>query len=1014
MNITQRIFKLSLLSLAMAGITAQAQDAVEEEIVVTGYKGSLQSATNAKRESNALIESVFAEDIGKFSDNNIAEAINRMPGVQINRDPFGEGVNVSVRGLGTSFTKVLLNGSQLAVATSGTIDTQNQNREVDLNLFPTALFSRFDIQKTPTANMLEGGISGIVNIRASRPFDYKDDGFHLNLNTEIVNTELESTNSPKLAAVGAWRNDTFGVLAGVSHFRKELITKGYETIGYSNLNTSHAICGTTPGAGQTLATTGACNPSGSNNWLLAGLDQRATLDPNNTPNDPTDNIPNPNFGYGKVPVNAGAGLVDGQIIDQAWLLAKNPGLNITQISEALMPRLGRQAYMTGIDERTTGLVTFEYRPADNMRFYLDVMSTKTTKDIERLAMTMVGRNGSMIPLNMELDSNNVVKSGTFANVQFFQEARPYKEDAEFDNINPGVHFEFGDNHMLDIQANHSESEWFREAPTVMVATPMNQGIYVDYTNGEIPKFDVKNASGAVDFNNTELGWSWNGGRLNISNERRNTETEGLHVDYRFGDDDNNIKFGLASDDIERRIAGFDNSARWEDVTCRNGLDANGDSPATGRLACTGLHPNSAIPQSELSSYLSKGPGFITVNFDQVKRDTDYYRLRDTAPEGGGSATGASTARLNESTQGGYIELNGKTEVVGHDLRINLGSRYIETDQTIAGPVVIPAQPATSTTAAVPQQRFYVANEVNYNFLLPSMNIAFNATDDVILRFAASRTMTRPNPSAMLPATNFSDPSAQNASYGNPGLSPYLSTNIDFGGEWYTGDEGYVGATFFGKQMTGFTVSNTFNVPFNQLVVAIGSDVTIPYGTLGDNRQRALDARGGLTAPILVSQQVNAPGNLELEGAELTWVQPLDMVFEGFGFNANYTHIYQRGEGTGAPAKAIGVSPESYNFTAYWENYGASVRLSYVWNDKQISSGPNQNGVLGTELKTDARGQLDLSASYDFENVVGEPQISLNISNITDTPIRMTFDSDSASYSVFKTGYVATLGVKASF
>lgn len=1014
MNITQRIFKLSLLSLAMAGITAQAQDAVEEEIVVTGYKGSLQSATNAKRESNALIESVFAEDIGKFSDNNIAEAINRMPGVQINRDPFGEGVNVSVRGLGTSFTKVLLNGSQLAVATSGTIDTQNQNREVDLNLFPTELFSRFDIHKTPTANMLEGGISGIVNIRAARPFDYKDDGFHLNLNAEMVNTELESTSSPKLAAVGAWRNDTFGVLAGVSHFRKELITKGYETIGYSNLNTSHAICGTTPGSGQTRATTGGCNPSGSNNWLMAGLDQRATLDPNNTPSDTTDDIPNPNFGYGKVPVNAGAGLVDGEIIDQAWLLAKNPGLNITQISEALMPRLGRQAYMTGIDERTTGLVTFEYRPTDEMQFYLDVMSTKTTKDIERLAMTMVGRNGSMIPLNMELDSNNVVKSGTFANVQFFQEARPYKEDAEFDNINPGAHFEFGDNHMLDIQANHSESEWFREAPTVMVATPMNQGIYVDYTNGETPKFEVKNASGAVDFNNTELGWAWSGGRLNISNERRNTETEGLHIDYRFGDDANNIKFGLASDDIERHIAGFDNSARWEDVTCRNGLDANGDSPATGRLGCTGLHPNSAIPQSKLSSYLSQGPGFITVNFDQVKRDTDYYRLRDTAPEGGGSATGASTARLAESTQGGYIEVNGTTEVADHEIRINLGGRYIDTDQTIAGPVVIPAQPATNTTAAVPQQRFYVANEVNYNFLLPSMNIAFNATDDVILRFAASRTMTRPNPSAMLPATNFSDPSAQNASYGNPGLSPYLSTNIDFGGEWYTGDEGYVGATFFGKQMTGFTVSNTFNVPFNQLVVAIGSDVTIPYGTLGDNRQRALDARGGLTAPILVSQQVNAPGNLELEGAELTWVQPLDMVFEGFGFNANYTHIYQRGEGTGAPAKAIGVSPESYNFTAYWENYGASVRLSYVWNDKQISSGPNQNGVLGTELKTDARGQLDLSASYDFENIVGEPQISLNISNITDAPIRMTFDSDSATYSVFKTGYVATVGVKASF
>ncbi len=1021
MNYTRRIFKLSLLSLAMAAVVAQAQDSsvqedrVEEELVVTGYKGSLQSATNAKRESNALIESVFAEDIGKFSDNNIAEAINRMPGVQINRDPFGEGVNVSVRGLGTSFTKVLLNGSQIAVATSGTIDTQNQNREVDLNLFPSALFSRFDIQKTPTANVLEGGVSGIVNIRAARPFDYKEAGLQVNVNAENVFTELDSTNSPKLAALASWRDETFGVLVGVSHHRKELITKGYETVGYSNLNTSHRICGTTPGSGQTFATTGGCNPSGSNNWLMAGLDQRATLDPNNTPTDTSDDVANPNFGNGKVPVNAGAGLVGGEIIDQAWLLSHNPGLNITQISEALMPRLGRQAYMSGIDERTTGLVTFEYRPTDEMRFYLDVMATDNKKDVERLAMTMVGRNGSMIPLDMKLDSNNVVKSGTFANVQFFQEARPYIEDADFQNINPGAHFEFGDLHMLDIQANHSESDWFREAPTVMVATQLGRGIYVNYTNGEIPKFEVLDANGAVNFNNPELGWGWNGGRLNIANEKRHTETDGVHADYRFGDDDNNVKFGLAYDDLNRHIAGFDNSARWEDVACRNGLDADGNSPATGRLGCTGLHPNSAIPQSELSSYLLRGPGFITVDFDRIKRDSSYYQLRDSAPEGGGSATGASTARMDETTKGGYIEFNTKTDLAGRDLRVNVGGRYIDTDQVIAGPVVIPAQPATTTSPAVPQQRFYVANPVNYNFLLPSMNIAFHATDDVILRFAASRTMTRPNPSAMLPATNFSDPSAQNASYGNPGLSPYLSTNVDFGGEWYTGDEGYIGATFFGKQMTGFTVSNTFSIPFSQLVVAVGSDVTIPFSTIGEARQAAINARGGPDlAPILVSQQVNAPGNLEIEGAELTWVQPLDILLEGLGFNANYTHIHQRGEGAGAPAKAIGVSPETYNFTAYWENYGASVRLSYVWNDQQVSSGPNQNGVLGAELKTDERGQLDLSASYDFENMMGEPQVSLNISNITDEPIRMTFAHDSATYSVFKTGYIATLGVKASF
>src|SRR5690606_7027153 len=129
---------------------------------------------------------------------------------------------------------------------------------------------------------------------------------------------------------------------------------------------------------------------------------------------------------------------------------------------------------------------------------------------------------------------------------------------------------------------------------------------------------------------------------------------------------------------------------------------------------------------------------------------------------------------------------------------------------------------------VPAQRFYSGVSSNYNYFLPSLNLSLNAADDVVLRFSASRTMTRPNPSAMLPATNFGDPSAQNASQGNPDLQPYLSTNVDIGGEWYTGDEGYVGVTFFGKQMTGFTVNRNTTVPFSQLPVAIGNPNMIPF------------------------------------------------------------------------------------------------------------------------------------------------------------------------------------------
>lgn len=144
------------------------------------------------------------------------------------------------------------------------------------------------------------------------------------------------------------------------------------------------------------------------------------------------------------------------------------------------------------------------------------------------------------------------------------------------------------------------------------------------------------------------------------------------------------------------------------------------------------------------------------------------------------------------------------------------------------------------------------------------------------------------------------------------------------------------------------------------------------------------------------------------------MQPLDRFVAGLGINANYTKVHQRSEGPGTPAQAIGVSPSTYNFTTYWENYGAAVRLTYVWNDKQLSSSPGQNGIPIAQLKTDARGQWDLSTSYDFAGLPGEPQVSFNISNLTGEPMRQTFQYDSATFTYYDPGMTATLGVRASF
>jgi hypothetical protein len=146
-----------------SGINDSAQ-----EIVVTGYRRSLAESTVAKRNATSFTDSIFAQDIGKFPDVNIAESFNRIPGITISRDITGEGTNVAIRGLGSNFTQVSLNGAPVAVASSGTTDAQGTDRSVDLSFFPTDLFTKLTVNKSYTSDLLEGGASGNIDIRSAR------------------------------------------------------------------------------------------------------------------------------------------------------------------------------------------------------------------------------------------------------------------------------------------------------------------------------------------------------------------------------------------------------------------------------------------------------------------------------------------------------------------------------------------------------------------------------------------------------------------------------------------------------------------------------------------------------------------------------------------------------------------------------------------------------------------------------------------------------------------------------
>jgi TonB-dependent receptor len=1029
-----RATRSKALSICIAAVLSQAQFAhaqqaattdenALEEVVVTGYRQSLENSTSAKRDAVGFVDAIFAEDIGKFPDSNIAESFNRIPGITISRETSGEGLNIAIRGLGTNFTKVLLNGAPVAVASTGRTDAQSTNREVDLDMFPTELFSQLTVSKTPTAAMLEGGAAGTVNMRSARPFD--NEGGHIAYSIQgIDNSNADSMGGrSSLVASNTW--GSFGALIGVSAVNNKVKTTGFETIGWTNPNLTvpNATTGVTPATAQCLAGA-ACNGSGGGNFTIPGV----------------------------VPSNAGNGLTPGAVINQNLLLALNPGLTLQQIDNAIIPRLGRPAVIEGDRDRYSAIAAFEFRPTDNFHAYLDTMYGKKENDLERIDMNLVGRNGGMIPINMQVDRDNcaqgcVVTSATFANAQAFLEYRPFIEDTEFYGANPGFNWQLTDKLSLNWQADYTHSEFHRESPTFLVSTPANSGMTVNYTNnGGIPTIDS-----SLDLNNP-ANFGWNGGRVNMQDEERETETKGTRASLTFGDSAFSVSVGGAYDDVERRIQAFDNSQAWQNATCGNnpnvflqspnsqpacaGLNQPGAAPAgyptypgLGTGASVGspglVYQGSLIPQTSLANYLRPGPGFITADWDAFARDSQYAAFHAASPEAGSSNTGANGGLIREQSTGFYTEVNGDVDVGEQRLRYNVGVRWVSTEQTVGGRVSIgDPRNLLAGGAQIPDGSRYpnvvnfVETERKYENWLPSANVAFNVADNVVLRAAASRSLTRANPNDMLPGLGFSTPSADVGTVGNPDLEPFISDNIDLGFEIYTGKEGYVGATAFRKGINGFTVLGSRTVPFSDLAI-----YGVTYDTLTRDQKTAIDSRGGPgAATVVLQQQVNADGRLTVNGLEFNWVQPLDFLLaplgvEGLGFTANYTIVDQKGEGQ-VQAVAVGVAPETYNATIYYENHGISARLSTTFSQGSQASNLNQNGIGAAALYNDDYQQWDFSSSFDLATMFGLsefiPQVTVDVINLFDEEQRQYFQFPNATFTQYEAGRTVIVGLRGRF
>ena len=202
-----------------AGSTSAEESAQDiGEVTVTGYRASLRNAIEVKRNSDVMMDAINAEDIADFPDANLAESLQRLPGIALDRDN-GEGRSITVRGLGSDFTRVRLNG--LETLTTGAANDSgaapNRGRGFDFNVFASDLFSSLEVRKTASASTDEGSLGATVDLVTGKPLDYKERKFAFS--AEDAYYTNEKTHNPRLAALYAdqFFDDTFGVSMSVAY-----------------------------------------------------------------------------------------------------------------------------------------------------------------------------------------------------------------------------------------------------------------------------------------------------------------------------------------------------------------------------------------------------------------------------------------------------------------------------------------------------------------------------------------------------------------------------------------------------------------------------------------------------------------------------------------------------------------------------------------------------------------------------------------------------------------------------
>ncbi|HEY2925247.1 TonB-dependent receptor [Piscinibacter sp.] len=850
-----------------------------ERVEITGIRASRQQSLAIKRQADSVVEVISAEDIGKLPDKNVADAIQRVPGVNISSSSGGEGGfaendRVSIRGLSPSLTQTLVNGHAVASGDWFVLaQTEAVGRSVSYSLLPSEIVGRVVVNKSMTADLPEGGVSGAVDIQTRTPLSFTKP-LTIELAAQAVYADLAKKTDPQFNALVNWKNDTstagvlFQVFSETRHERRD----GQEFLGYSFVDPEGDVAAAHPD----LA--GVIYPSliGSAFFEQKRVRQGGlfdfeikpakdlTLDVNGFfSHMAADNYDN-NF------MAAPQSLIDGGISPTSYTVRNNT------LVAAIFPTV---AYNPEDPFTAPGVVDRIYRPgAAAETWYLDAGAKWTVNDSLKFSGKLGYTHGiGETPGDLGYES---ALAGHGMAYQMYGLSKP--GDVSFPGGDP-----------TNFLAAYPLGAW---SSTVQV---VDQESYAQ-------------ADG-------ELGMDW--GMLE------------------------SIKFGLRWNQHKREL-NFPNNGGcgWADGGCGSLPEWHGEQ-----------YPG------DFGKDLGGGAGFLSHVWHLNPKAVEAFVLANSAKT---TPYWPGELAVDEAVTAGYAMAN----LEGNQWRANVGLRLVGTRQTVDFNQPDGADPVDSEFGPFT----HVKETKNYFDALPSMNIRFTPTKDIVLRAAASRTIARADYSALAGAITSYDDLTHSGTGGNSDLKPVRSNNYDATVEWYYAPKSLLSFGVFYMQMPS-------------------------YVSFGTSRHLLLNR----TSKQLEWYDITSPINVSARnrGFELSWQQPL---YGGFGALANYTYADGK-EGNGS--KLMGSSKNTYNLEAYYENDSFSARVAYTWrSDFLVGLDRSTNEYMAAEA--------NLAASLNYK-INDRFTVTFDALNLNNPVLKYYADNKDQPRAFYSNGRQFYLGVRMS-